>query len=80
MPELIDPVEYINNVKLEPTCPLTATSSFSQFKQVFVGSPRVRDADESWVGDYEDPCKYERLQKMNKAKKTSYVSESSGAG
>ena len=83
MPELIDPVEYIKIVNIEQKMkPLTAASSFSQFKQVFVGSPRGRDASDKEVGgDYEDPCKYERLQKLyKKAKKpTSYVSaQSSG--
>ena len=43
--------------------PLTSASSFSQFKQVFVASPRrkfVFDEPHHEVEDYKDPCKYER--------------------
>ena len=42
--------------------PLTSASSFSQFKQVFVASPRRRHSafDQEAVEDYRDPCKYER--------------------
>ena len=79
MAELVDPAEYINDANLASTQPPTATSMFSQFKQVFVSSPKGKDAAQNQSSnDYEDPCKYERLQKMKKAKKnSSFAAESS---
>jgi len=67
MPGLaIDPVQYLQQIP--PTQPLTAASSFTQFKQVFVGSPREASRKDKYeeiqFDDYRDPCKYERLQRI----------------